>query len=407
MEKYYKITVLFLAITAVFIFFFFNSIPTASSTSSTRCLCCNSTRPSYISSEDLCTATCRAGQDYVRFWGDEEYQCQFPCDCCWRGGELFGQGYSRGRLTKQDCQNVCSTSGGVKRWGDYTITAECPTPEEGACNCCFAGAPQEGEYLSLTECRTACLDYGGAKQLLTPEGRWTNPAGCPEPGEEETAPSEAEEEAPPTGGPLTGGLSSAAARAGFGGTKIENILQTIINVVLGFVGVIFLIMILYGGLIWMTARGSPEDVEKAKKLIEAAIIGIIIVFAAYGVSYFLISKFAPGAPAAPAAPEEKLAPEEIPTECVPLTECPAGRCGTMDDGCGGTISCPSCPSGQICQIVAGTTVSRCEAAPTEPTAICTCCDRRSRGNQTMTQCLTYCQDRGGMASWGSVRRPCP
>ncbi|MCK4553697.1 hypothetical protein KAU19_01920, partial [Candidatus Parcubacteria bacterium] len=41
----------------------------------------------------------------------------------------------------------------------------------------------------------------------------------------------------------------------------------IINAVLVFLGVIFLILMIYGGYIWMTARGNEQEVEKAKNII--------------------------------------------------------------------------------------------------------------------------------------------
>ena len=44
----------------------------------------------------------------------------------------------------------------------------------------------------------------------------------------------------------------------------------------------------YGGYLWMTARGNEEEVTKAKNLIKAAIIGLIIVLAAYAISIFVI-----------------------------------------------------------------------------------------------------------------------
>ena len=55
-------------------------------------------------------------------------------------------------------------------------------------------------------------------------------------------------------------------------------------------GMIFLILMLYGGYLWMTAAGKEERVTKAKNLITAAIIGVIIVVSAYAISYFVIEK---------------------------------------------------------------------------------------------------------------------
>ena len=48
--------------------------------------------------------------------------------------------------------------------------------------------------------------------------------------------------------------------------------------------------LIYGGYLWMTARGNEETLEKAKKIIRGSIIGIIIVFSAYAITYFVISR---------------------------------------------------------------------------------------------------------------------
>jgi hypothetical protein len=68
-----------------------------------------------------------------------------------------------------------------------------------------------------------------------------------------------------------------------------DIIALIINALLGLVGIMFLIMIIYGGFTWMTAGGSSDKVGKAKKLIINAVIGLIIVTAAYSISYFIAS----------------------------------------------------------------------------------------------------------------------
>ncbi|MCG2701066.1 hypothetical protein L6267_02785 [Candidatus Parcubacteria bacterium] len=64
----------------------------------------------------------------------------------------------------------------------------------------------------------------------------------------------------------------------------------IIQTALTFLGVIFLILMIYGGYLWMTARGNEEQSGKAKNTIVAAIIGIVIVLSAYAISYLVIEK---------------------------------------------------------------------------------------------------------------------
>ena len=65
----------------------------------------------------------------------------------------------------------------------------------------------------------------------------------------------------------------------------------VIQVFLSFLGIIFLILILYAGYQYMTAGGNREKAEEALDTIKHAIIGLIIVLASYGISYFLVSLF--------------------------------------------------------------------------------------------------------------------
>ncbi len=62
-------------------------------------------------------------------------------------------------------------------------------------------------------------------------------------------------------------------------------------------GLIFLMMMLYGGYNWLTSMGEEEKVETAKKTITAAVIGILVIIASYSITVFVIGKmFAATAP---------------------------------------------------------------------------------------------------------------
>ncbi|MFW5888706.1 MAG: hypothetical protein ACOCVY_03245 [Patescibacteria group bacterium] len=67
----------------------------------------------------------------------------------------------------------------------------------------------------------------------------------------------------------------------------------IINAVLSFLGVIFLLLAIYGGYLWMTASGNEEQVSKAKKVLSSAIVGLIIVVAAYTITAMVGTYFTP------------------------------------------------------------------------------------------------------------------
>ncbi len=71
----------------------------------------------------------------------------------------------------------------------------------------------------------------------------------------------------------------------------ELLIGNVIKIALGFVGTIFFLLMLYGGIMWMTAMGSNEKVDKAKQILEMAVVGLVIVVASYAISIFIFSRF--------------------------------------------------------------------------------------------------------------------
>ena len=62
----------------------------------------------------------------------------------------------------------------------------------------------------------------------------------------------------------------------------------IINGALGLLGIIFVALAIYGGYTWMMSRGKEEEVEKAKNILEQAVIGLIIILVAYSITRFVV-----------------------------------------------------------------------------------------------------------------------
>lgn len=76
------------------------------------------------------------------------------------------------------------------------------------------------------------------------------------------------------------------------GNSVPSLIGKLVGAGLSLIGVVFFGLILYGGIRWMTAMGRSEEVEKAKQIMEAAIIGLVIVLAAYAVTSFVINNLA-------------------------------------------------------------------------------------------------------------------
>lgn len=88
---------------------------------------------------------------------------------------------------------------------------------------------------------------------------------------------------------LSLGLGAGEA-TGLGTQDIKLIITGIINVLLGFLGIIAVVIILLGGFKWMTAAGNEDKVGEAKKLIGAGIVGLVIILAAYAIATFVINQ---------------------------------------------------------------------------------------------------------------------
>ena len=94
---------------------------------------------------------------------------------------------------------------------------------------------------------------------------------------------------PPTG---RYGLDETANKAQLPGTiqnrGLPEIVGLIIQSLMGIIGTILVLLLIYGGFLWMTAAGEEKKVEEAKKIIKNSIIGLLVIFLAYGIAKFVI-----------------------------------------------------------------------------------------------------------------------
>jgi hypothetical protein len=88
-------------------------------------------------------------------------------------------------------------------------------------------------------------------------------------------------------------INSVAQTAGVPNANADllTVIGRIINIALGFLGVLLLGLILYAGFLWMTAGGDATKVETAKKYIRNAIIGLIIIACAWAIVRFILGLF--------------------------------------------------------------------------------------------------------------------
>ena len=77
---------------------------------------------------------------------------------------------------------------------------------------------------------------------------------------------------------------------GFGRTDPRTIAANLVNIMLGLLGVLAIILIMYAGFVWMTASGDPDKVNIAKKILASASIGLLIVLSSWALAIYILSR---------------------------------------------------------------------------------------------------------------------
>lgn len=68
----------------------------------------------------------------------------------------------------------------------------------------------------------------------------------------------------------------------------ESIFTTVVNILLFLVGAIAVIMLIYGGIKYVTSGGAQDQVTSAKNTIMYAIVGIVVALLAFAVVNFVV-----------------------------------------------------------------------------------------------------------------------
>jgi len=85
-------------------------------------------------------------------------------------------------------------------------------------------------------------------------------------------------------------LDDVGSASGLSATdNLPELIGKLINVLISVLGIVFLGLTLYAGLIWMTAGGDEGKVDKAKKLLINGVVGLVLVLAALAISNFVFT----------------------------------------------------------------------------------------------------------------------
>jgi hypothetical protein len=87
-------------------------------------------------------------------------------------------------------------------------------------------------------------------------------------------------------------IENIGGSLGLGTADLKATVINIIQWVLGILALVAVVMVIWGGITWMTAGGNEERIDKAKKIISAAVIGLVIVLLAWAIVIFVARTFA-------------------------------------------------------------------------------------------------------------------
>jgi len=89
---------------------------------------------------------------------------------------------------------------------------------------------------------------------------------------------------------ITQGVTDIGNNLDLGKEDLKNSVAGVINIALGLLGLIAVVLVVVGGFMWMTAAGNEEKIEKAKQLLFSALVGLVIIVAAWSIANFFVSQ---------------------------------------------------------------------------------------------------------------------
>lgn len=87
-----------------------------------------------------------------------------------------------------------------------------------------------------------------------------------------------------------GGLAETAKETGLEEGNPATTVGAVLGVLLSILGLILLIVIIYGGILWMTAGGEEASVKKGRSMIIEGVIGLAICLLAYALTTYVVAK---------------------------------------------------------------------------------------------------------------------
>lgn len=114
--------------------------------------------------------------------------------------------------------------------------------------------------------------------------------------------------------------------------NLAQIIGGILQTALGFVGTLFLLLMVYAGFKWMTARGEEKHIKEAKDMIMGAVIGLVVIAGAYALTSFVLSAVTGSATSSPTNGGSTTG-LPLGASCTTDGECDSNLCGPTSRRC--------------------------------------------------------------------------
>jgi len=89
---------------------------------------------------------------------------------------------------------------------------------------------------------------------------------------------------------ISGGSACTNTNTDTGTSQVQNIIKDVINIFSAIVGIVSVIMIIYGGFKYITSGGDSNNITSAKNTIIYAVIGLVFVAMAQFIVQFVLNK---------------------------------------------------------------------------------------------------------------------
>jgi len=151
--------------------------------------------------------------------------------------------------------------------------------QAGTCSCNGSPTPKETDCNSAADCAATCGQgvtatcEGGSSDATSGGGTATQPKGLDNP---------------------LGAICGSGDNAIPGQKCVQLIIGNVIRAALGICGSIALLMMTWGGFLWLTSMGNNEKVEKGKSTLIWSTLGLVLIFGAYALTSYIINAIATG-----------------------------------------------------------------------------------------------------------------